>query len=232
MYVDLFGGSGILSHFAKATYPEATVIYNDYDGYYERCRNIDKTNALLSKIKQEFAHIPPGKRFSHEDMAVLCDLIDAAEFKDWGTLSSNLLFSGNYVNNLQSFSKQPVYNNWRAREYKSKKDYFDGLTIVCKDYRDLAIDGFLIVDPPYLSTNINTYGIHWRLKDYIDVIKTLEGKEFCYFTSAKSQLAELFDAIDGAFGFQNPFKRARKVTRKSRYNCVSETHEHMYIKTN
>lgn len=30
-YVDLFGGSGLLSHTVKQKYPNATVIWNDYD---------------------------------------------------------------------------------------------------------------------------------------------------------------------------------------------------------
>ena len=34
--VDLFGGSGLLSHVAKSVLPQVRVIYNDYDGYSER----------------------------------------------------------------------------------------------------------------------------------------------------------------------------------------------------
>ena len=33
IYVDLFGGSGLLIHTVKQVYPEATVIYNDFDNY-------------------------------------------------------------------------------------------------------------------------------------------------------------------------------------------------------
>ena len=32
-YVDLFGGSGLLSHTVKSEYPTARVIYNDFDNY-------------------------------------------------------------------------------------------------------------------------------------------------------------------------------------------------------
>lgn len=35
-YVDLFGGSGLLSHTVKAVYPDAKVVYNDFDNYRER----------------------------------------------------------------------------------------------------------------------------------------------------------------------------------------------------
>ena len=31
VFVDLFGGSGLLSHIAKRSKPDATVVYNDFD---------------------------------------------------------------------------------------------------------------------------------------------------------------------------------------------------------
>ena len=31
VFVDLFGGSGLLSHIAKRTKPESTVVYNDFE---------------------------------------------------------------------------------------------------------------------------------------------------------------------------------------------------------
>lgn len=33
LFVDLFGGSGLLSHVAKRERPDATVVYNDFDNY-------------------------------------------------------------------------------------------------------------------------------------------------------------------------------------------------------
>ncbi len=47
VFVDLFGGSGLLSHITKRERPDATVIYNDHDNYRERLENISRTNALL-----------------------------------------------------------------------------------------------------------------------------------------------------------------------------------------
>ena len=38
VFVDLFGGSGLLSHITKCKRPDATVVYNDFDGYRERLR--------------------------------------------------------------------------------------------------------------------------------------------------------------------------------------------------
>ena len=36
LFVDLFGGSGLLSHTVKQLYPDADVIYNDFDDYHLR----------------------------------------------------------------------------------------------------------------------------------------------------------------------------------------------------
>lgn len=38
VFVDLFGGSGLLSHIAKRSKPDATVVYNDFDNYRFRLK--------------------------------------------------------------------------------------------------------------------------------------------------------------------------------------------------
>lgn len=47
IFVDLFGGSGLLSHITKRERPDAVVIYNDHDNYRGRLENIGRTNTLL-----------------------------------------------------------------------------------------------------------------------------------------------------------------------------------------
>lgn len=51
VFVDLFGGSGLLSHTIKRQRPDARVIYNDFDYYTERLKHIDDTNKLLAEIR-------------------------------------------------------------------------------------------------------------------------------------------------------------------------------------
>lgn len=51
IFVDLFGGSGLLSHIAKRERPDAIVIYNDFDDYRTRLDNIPRTNALISDLR-------------------------------------------------------------------------------------------------------------------------------------------------------------------------------------
>ena len=51
-FVDLFGGSGLLSHIAKRCKPNATVVYNDFDNYRKRLENIPRTNRLIADIRE------------------------------------------------------------------------------------------------------------------------------------------------------------------------------------
>lgn len=50
-FVDLFGGSGLLSHIAKCQKPNSTVVYNDFDGYRKRLEALPQTNTLLSELR-------------------------------------------------------------------------------------------------------------------------------------------------------------------------------------
>lgn len=56
--VDLFGGSGLLSHTAKSICPETKVIYNDYDDYHVRLNTIPKINALINDIRAILGSYP------------------------------------------------------------------------------------------------------------------------------------------------------------------------------
>ena len=61
VFVDLFGGSGLLSHITKCKRPDATVVYNDFDGYRERLQAIPQTNILLADFRRLAAGIPKDK---------------------------------------------------------------------------------------------------------------------------------------------------------------------------
>lgn len=59
-FVDLFGGSGLLSHIAKCQKPHSTVVYNDFDGYRQRLEALPVTNALLAELR-EIVDVPRHK---------------------------------------------------------------------------------------------------------------------------------------------------------------------------
>jgi hypothetical protein len=61
-FVDLFGGSGLLSRTVKQFRPDARVVYNDYDNFRERLACIPRTNALLAKFREIGEPYPRGGR--------------------------------------------------------------------------------------------------------------------------------------------------------------------------
>lgn len=61
IFVDLFGGSGLLSHIVKTQRPDAKVIWNDYDYFIDRLSNINKTNSLLARLREEYKRYIGGE---------------------------------------------------------------------------------------------------------------------------------------------------------------------------
>ena len=62
VFVDLFGGSGLLSHIAKCQKPGAKVVYNDFDNYRRRLVHIPQTNRLIADIRELVGDAVPRHR--------------------------------------------------------------------------------------------------------------------------------------------------------------------------
>ena len=203
-YVDLFGGSGLLSHTVKQYYPNANVIYNDFDNYSHRLDNVEKTNAILEDLRTILKGYPNEKRIIGETREKVLELLKKqVGFVDFITISSSLCFSMNYGINYQHFEKDSLYNNIRLSEYNAE-GYLNGVNRVRMDYRDLFVEYqnksnvVFLVDPPYLSTDCTTYNRldYWKLTDYLNVLKVIEDTSYFYFTSNKSQIIELCDWME------------------------------------
>lgn len=240
LFVDLFGGSGLLSHRTKCRKPNATVIYNDYDNYRRRLENIPQTNALLAKIRPLAASTPRQKALSKETKEAILHLIEQEELKygyvDYITLSSSLLFSMKYVTDLAGLRKETFYNTVRKCDYSPCLDYLDGLEVVSCDYREL-FDKYkdipnvvYLIDPPYLSTEVGTYTMNWGLSDYLDVLQTLVGTNYIYFTSNKSSIIELCAWMDKNNTIGNPFADSEKVEFNAHMNYNSSYTDIMLFK--
>lgn len=233
IYVDLFGGSGLLSHTVKQMYPDAKVIYNDFDSYSHRIENLDKTNVLLSDIREICAKNPTRKeRLSDELHSEIIGRISKEKgFVDWVTVSSSLLFSMNYVTSFEQLKKEKFYNKVRLSNYVAE-GYLEGVDRVRKDYRELFAEYrnhknvVFLVDPPYLSTDCTTYSRpdYWKLSDYLNVLKTIEDQSYFYFTSNKSQIIELCDWMELNGYARNPFEGSTtvKVNTSLTYNASYE----------
>ncbi len=217
-FVDLFGGSGLLSHITKHERPGARVIYNDYDDYHLRLLNVERTNQILEHIRPLVKDCKEDKKLPNDVKQIVIDYLRHQEqngFVDYITISSSLLFSMNYSTTLADFEKQTLYNCVRKSNYNSS-GYLDGLEVVKYDYKALFDkfkgnnDVVFLVDPPYLSTEVGTYNNYWRLADYLDVLKVLKDTNYFYFTSDKSSIIELCDWLEKNLEANNPFKGSVK----------------------
>ena len=220
VFVDLFGGSGLLSHITKHFHPDSRVIYNDFDNYRLRINNIPRTNRLLESIRpiaSQFNRHKPITGIAREQIFALLEQEEKeAGYLDFITLSSSLMFSMKYKMSIEGMRGETLYNNVRKYGYEPCRDYLAGLEIVSCDYRELfeqykdTPGVVFLVDPPYLSTDVGTYRMYWRLADYLDVLSVLPGHNFIYFTSEKSCIIELCEWMGRHPSLGDPFARCQR----------------------
>ena len=241
VFVDLFGGSGLLSHITKHQRPDATVVYNDFDGYSRRLQAIPQTNALLADLREIAKDTPRHKPIKGDTRERVFERILQEErdsgYVDFITLSSSLMFSMKYQLSVDGMRKEVLYNNIRMTDYPPCPDYLDGLTVTSCDYKELYeryknFPGVVfLVDPPYLSTEVGTYKMYWRLSDYLDVLNVLRDKPFVYFTSNKSSIIELCEWIGTNKTLGNPFTDCRKVEFNAQMNYAAKYTDIMLYKS-
>jgi site-specific DNA-adenine methylase len=235
--VDLFGGSGLLSHTVKTIKPRAKVIYNDFDGYTQRLDSISKTNALLSDLRGILQDAPREGRIREElKEAILNRIKSEAGYIDFPTLSACLLFTMHSVSSIEELSREALYNNVPSTPYNAD-GYLSGVESVCTDYKELVSqyrdsDALFIFDPPYLSTDNTRYknAVYWTVKDYLSVVRAMRGVDYIYFTSEKSQVEELFLFLQDEFQAVTPFSGARKAFRETGKGSVVDYREYVYCK--
>lgn len=238
--VDLFGGSGLLSHVAKRERPDLKVVYNDYDYYCKRIENVTTTNEILSHLRQMVKAVPENKRIPDSLRREILEVIagyDRKGYVDYLTLGSSLLFSGKWACSYEELSKHTMYNCMKQNSY-CVDGYLDGLEIVHMDYKELFTrhkdnhHTLFLIDPPYLSTEVGAYKCYWRLKDYLDVLKLLDGTNYIYFTSEKSQVIELGAWLRDNPMLTDPFEGAELRTQNNVINYGSGFKDIMLVKQN
>lgn len=242
VFVDLFGGSGLLSHITKFLRPDATVVYNDFDNYRERLAHIPQTNALLADLREIVGDLPKHKQIKGEMREKVFERLrheeQAVGYIDFITISASVMFSMKYELSIEDMEKQTLYNNIRKNDYPTSEDYLEGLTIESCDYRELyekykdEPNVVFIVDPPYLSTDVGTYKMYWRLSDYLDVLNVLKGKPFVYFTSDKSSIIELCEWLGKNKTLGNPFEGCERFEFNAHVNYDAGYKDMMLVKPN
>ena len=211
----------MLSHIAKRQKPHSTVVYNDFDGYRRRLEAIPETNDLLRQLRAVVGNTPKFAKIDESKKRQILECIRRHEqehgYVDYITLSSSVMFSMKYATSLEAMKKESLYHHMRTADYPLCGDYLDGLTIVSADYKEVFkqfkdVPGVVfLVDPPYLSTEVGTYNMYWKLSDYLDVLTVLSGHRFIYFTSNKSSIIELCEWMGSHKNLGNPFEGCRRV---------------------
>lgn len=238
--VDLFGGSGLLSHVTKRERPDIRVVYNDYDHFCDRLASVMTTNEILSRIRPVLRDVERDKKVPAEQRARILAIISEYSEKgyvDYITLGSSLLFSGKWAKSFQELSKETMYNVVRKADF-DVTGYLDGLEVVHKDYRELFAqfkddrDVLFLIDPPYLATDATSYENYWRLADYLDVLKLLVGTKYVYFTSNKLQIVELCEWINENASIGNPFKGVEIRTQQNNLNYNSSFTDIILVREN
>lgn len=228
VFVDLFGGSGLLSHITKCQKPNATVVYNDFDDYRHRLANIPRTNLLLADLRTIVGDMPKHCCIKGEKRDNIFVRLEQEEreygYIDFITISSALMFSMKYKLSIPEMKKEALYNKIRKADYPLSTDYLEGLDIVSADYKEVyeryknRPNVVFLVDPPYLSTEVGTYKMYWKMSDYLDVLTVLRDKDFIYFTSNKSSIIELCEWIGANKTIGNPFEDCKKVEFNAHMN--------------
>lgn len=239
VFVDLFGGSGLLSHIAKCQKPDATVIYNDFDGYRIRLQHIPQNNRLLADLRKMVEGVPKHSCIRGELRERIFARLEQEERKvgyiDFITITSGLMFSMKYKLSIAEMRKEALYNNLRKTDYPPCNDYLEGITVVSCDYKEVfrrykdLPNVVFLVDPPYLSTEVGTYSMYWRLSDYLNVLTILSGHRFIYFTSNKSSIVELCEWMGKNPTVGNPFSKCHKVEFNATVNYSSHYTDMMFF---
>lgn len=241
IFVDLFGGSGLLSRAAKDVKPNSRVIYNDYDGYHLRITNIANTNKLIAEIRGITGNMPRFQRLPADVKEKILTAIAKHErevgYVDYITISSSIMFSSKYVLSMDGLRKESFYNSVKKQDYDRASDYLDGLEICKCDYMQLFDESknndkaFFICDPPYLSTDVTSYKMNWTLRDYLRVLNCLRASQFAFFTSEKSSLIELLEWLEDKFSYNNPLNRANEYRIRTTVNGTAGYEDIMLLKT-
>lgn len=240
-FVDVFGGSGLLAHTIKSVYPNAKVIYNDFDGYTERLKHIETTNEILEKIAKNYNFVE-NKKISDEvkqaGLNIIKDYENKGAFIDYITISSFVLFSGNYAKDFNELEKHGWYYSKRATPPKySANGYLNGVKIVRKDgfllIKEFLDDknAVLVLDPPYLLSLSDGYlNRFWGVVDFLKLVKLMR-PPYLFFSSQKSQIVEFMNLgveILGVDYFENAVVKKANMTA---FGSVKDTADYMIYKS-
>ena len=238
--IDAFGGSGLLSHVAKAIKPKARVIYNDFDGYSERLAHIGDINTLRSQLFTVVGNATPkNKRMPKELKAECVKIIQAFDgYKDLNCLASWLLFSGQQVGTFEELFAKDFWHCVRQSDYPSADGYLDGVEVVSESFHTLLTrfsadpQAVFVLDPPYLCTKQESYkqAHYFDLIDFLRLVN-ITRPPYIFFSSTKSEFVRFIEYMqqDKLDNWQ-AFDGAQRVAIKTALNYQGEYEDNMVYK--
>ncbi|MBF0785415.1 hypothetical protein E4T80_08075 [Muribacter muris] len=232
--IDVFGGSGLLSHTAKRKKPLARVIYNDFDGYTKRLKHIKDINRLRQEIYQTIADIvPKSKRLNKDLKAEIINKINGfSGYKDLNCLTRWLLFSGEQVSSLDELFKEDFWHCVRKSDYPEADGYLDGVEVVSESFHQLLPQyqsqekTLFVLDPPYLCSRQESYkqAHYFGLIDFLRLIH-LTRSPYIFFSSTKSEFIRFIDAmIEDKWQNWQAFEKYNRMTLQTSV-CYSSKYE-------
>lgn len=187
VFLDAFGGSGLLAHNLKIWYPDNEVVWNDYDNYQKRLDTIHITNEIKDELKTTFDFKTMPQKIPAEIKEQILNILLKYIHKygedkiDFITLSSYFLFSGEYAVTFSEFSKKCFYNQFSFNTLNAD-NYLVGVKTESLDFKELFAKyantpTLLVLNPPYLQTQKGNYKSFFRLRESKNLY-------FARFTSA------------------------------------------------
>lgn len=239
IFVDLFGGSGLLSRNIKRVLPNAEVYYNDFDDYVLRCKNVDTTNKILEEVSSimNIYEVEKFGKLNNTQKKKIINIFrsyeDLGHELDYVTLSGSLLFTGCYALTLEEFKKNSLHNRVRKKKFNPEhvKNFHKDLKITKLDWHENFNNWkdnpkvVFIADPPYLATDVSSYSEseNWDIATFLKINDALKDYNQVFFTSDKSNIMILDKFLkekNYGYFFQNEVIHTNVVStgRDSKYN--------------
>jgi hypothetical protein len=211
--VDVFGGSGLISHAIKASSPRARVIWNDFDNYASRLSKIVATEALRADLYEALKPTKPiqDANITDEQKAIIYAV--TAWHTGYDEYTAQSWFNHQLLCLRKGDASIPRYYRLRSTPYPECSDYLKGVEREQMDFREIISkykglpNVVFICDPPYIFTVQSTYSkkgmdgsehdFHssFGLKDTIEMINMIGDKPAYIFASEKSEIHVLFDLL-------------------------------------
>lgn len=260
VFVDVFGGSGLLSYWIKSIHPNATVIYNDFDNFIDRVKHIDETEQIRTDLLKIISEVEPQSvkkkksiislETTEKIKSYLTQLSD--DFVDWLTVSSWFCYHSKRYNdktelmNYKQFyfkiPKKPINSN-------NAKGFHDGLIIThidasepCKFIEELQHQELIkdlnnvvfVLDPPYLYTDKMGYSTeYFKLESSVNMFYYLINKlKLILFTSEKSALIETYNTINKIYNIDDKINSDEIINKQAPSGGPNIFYNEMMMKRN